>query len=557
VRAFAGRTAMIRYERARSASAEKAMAIVDFDEKQVDAIFEDIDQCHLPGAAVGIAIDGQPVYRKGFGLASMELPVVLSPRMRMRIMSVSKHFTAFAYMLLCEDGRSHIDDRVGKFLPELHPITHDVTMRQLMGHTGGLREAHDICLMFSGVGKRVSSRELLALYRDMSDVNAPPGTRWIYSNGGYLILTAVIERITGGSLEDVLRERIFDPIGMSETMLHRSDTEFLANSASLHAPSSSGGFARSSFLNMEWAGEGGIVSTIDDMLLWLAHMDAPKVGAAATWHSMRTPLRLANGTSTGYSLGLVAGRYRGIDVLSHPGGALGGNAQMLKVPGARLDVVIMVNRHDANAALLVNKILDACLPHLDPTPECDANLVSGSFHSPTTGRVIEFNTLPTVSWAEAGQQIVTIDGMEMPVEPNDEGMLWPSGFFAYNRQAITLINRPNKPPSVILDDFGHIDELSRLQPPESSDTEAIVGKYRSDATRIEASIYNTADGLRLQTDGRFGSAVSNLECLAESVWRVRLRETPYVGGILWFEPTSSGFQYSSYTTRSLRFQRTG
>ena len=94
---------------------------VKFDEEKVDSIFAELDQCHLPGAAVGIAVDGLPVYRKGFGLASMELPVLLSPTIRMRIGSTSKHFTCLAYLLLCEEGRAEIDDPIGKYLPELHP----------------------------------------------------------------------------------------------------------------------------------------------------------------------------------------------------------------------------------------------------------------------------------------------------------------------------------------------------------------------------------------------------------------------------------------------------
>lgn len=121
-----------------------------FDEGKIDAIFGQVNQCHLPGAAVGIAIGGRPVYRKGFGLASMESPVVLSAATRIRIASVTKHFTCLAYLLLCEEGKADIDDRLGKHLPELHPVTHDVTMRQLMGHTSGLRDAHDIAWQFNG-----------------------------------------------------------------------------------------------------------------------------------------------------------------------------------------------------------------------------------------------------------------------------------------------------------------------------------------------------------------------------------------------------------------------
>src|SRR5262249_45341936 len=93
--------------------------LVDFDAGKIDRIFAGLDQCHLPGAAVGIAVDGKPIYRKGFGLASMELPIVLSPTIRMRIYSTSKHFTCLAYMLLCEEGKAAIDERLGTYLPEL------------------------------------------------------------------------------------------------------------------------------------------------------------------------------------------------------------------------------------------------------------------------------------------------------------------------------------------------------------------------------------------------------------------------------------------------------
>lgn len=115
---------------------------VGFDVKKIDSIFSELDQCRLPGAAVGIAIDGKPVYRKWFGLASLELPVLLSPTTRMRIGSITKHFTCLSFLLLCEDGAAHIDDPIGRYLPDMHPVTH--AARHLMGNIGGLRHAHDI-----------------------------------------------------------------------------------------------------------------------------------------------------------------------------------------------------------------------------------------------------------------------------------------------------------------------------------------------------------------------------------------------------------------------------
>ena len=187
----------------------------EFDERKIDALFADLDQGSGPGAAVGIAIGGKPVYRKGFGLASMELPVVLSPSIRMRIGSTTKHFTALAYMLLCEEGKAGIDDPLGKYLPELHPITRTVTTRQLMTNTSGLRDSCDIRVHLQGkMGRRATRADLVSLYRNIEDVHAAPGSAWIYNNGGWVLLTAVIERLTGQSFEEVMLSRVFEPLGM-------------------------------------------------------------------------------------------------------------------------------------------------------------------------------------------------------------------------------------------------------------------------------------------------------------------------------------------------------
>jgi CubicO group peptidase (beta-lactamase class C family) len=131
-----------------------------FDSTKIDRIFAPLDQCREPGAAVAIAIGGTPVYRRGFGLANMELPILIGPAMRMRIGSITKHVTCLAYMLLCEQGRAGIDDPIEKHVPEIHPIAHGVTMRQLMGHTSGLRDILSISMSVHGTSAVTTDREL-------------------------------------------------------------------------------------------------------------------------------------------------------------------------------------------------------------------------------------------------------------------------------------------------------------------------------------------------------------------------------------------------------------
>ena len=503
-------------------------------------------------------MEGRPVYRKGFGLASMELPLSLSPSLRMRIGSSTKHFAALAYLLLCEEGKAEIDDPVGKHLPELHSVTHKATMRQLMGNTSGLRDVHDICWQFSGTGRPATAADLLSIYRDIDDNNAIPGSAWIYNNGGWLILSAAIERISGQSLEQVLRERIFDPIGMNDTLLRRFDTDFVPNSATLHMTGPSGKYEKS-YLGQAMVGEGGMASTVDDMLRWLGHMRRPTVGVARTWEAMKAPQNLNNGTSTGYSLGLMIGKYRGVDIIHHGGGVNGGGAQMLQVPAAGLDVVVLVNRHDASAVLLTNRILDVCLFDLASAKGAsNLPIATGLFRSPVTGRVVHLHRgdqLPLFAPLVKGeQQIVSIDGLDLPFEADADGVLRPIEELDYIKINVRLIGDRHAPSSIRLSDFGNVDDCVAIKPTPEAEAGIITGQYRSDTTCTQVTIGAAEAGPKMSTTGRFGSAELTLKPLAAGIWRAQPRLVTTPGGILSFD-SSGNFRFSSARNRSLLFNR--
>jgi len=395
---------------------KKPLGVI-FVEKRSTLFFAQINQCHAPGAAVGIAHCGQSVYRKGFGLANSELPIVLSPTIRMRIGSITKHFTALTFLLLCEDGEAELDGPIGAYLPELHAVARGVTARQLLGHVSGLRDAFDLSLQFSGPGKSVSSAALLAFYHDLDDTNAAPGTTWSYNNGGYLLLSAAIEKIAGRKLEDIMRERIFEPLGMHNTLLRRWDTDFVSNSAALHMSDSGGGLKDHIGNGSGRRGRRGFYSRRHAALAY-PHGCADRrqrldmgsdqdAAAARQWNIDRLRARL------------ISERHRNVDVISHAGGVMGGNAQIVKVPSAGLDVVVMVNRQDVSAALLTNRILAACIPGLSPLENASqVSFAAGTFRSPTTDRVIQL-------YGKDGQQIAAIDGVDLPVVASDDGALRP------------------------------------------------------------------------------------------------------------------------------------
>jgi D-aminopeptidase len=333
-------------------------------------------------------------------------------------------------------------------------------------------------------------------------------------------------------------------------LLRRWDTDFVPNSATLHMTTPHGGFDRSYF-GTSLSGEGGIVSTVDDMLRWLAHMDAPVVGSAASWSAMKAPQDLANGQSTDYGLGLFIGRYRGVETLYHAGGVMGGNSQMLKVPAAGLDVAIMVNRADVIGMTLVNEILDACLPGLGPVRKVSPGpFATGVFRSPTTARVVQL-------FAKEGQQIVAIDGAEMPVEPDADGVLHPAGIFGHARRTVTLAGDPEKPSSIRLNQFGSTEELMPVHKPDRVDVGTIAGRYRSHSIGTEVTICAADEGARLISAGRFGTVLYSLECLADGIWRARPMNPTARDGVLSFARDGATFRFSNDRNWALVFHRVG
>jgi CubicO group peptidase (beta-lactamase class C family) len=540
---------------------------LSFNVDKIDALFSDVDQSFGPGAVVGVAVEGRPVYRKAFGLASVELPVLLSPSMRMRIGSTTKHFTAFAFMLLCEQGKADIDDRLGKYFPELNPVTHAVTMRQLMTNTSGLREVNDLAAQFSNFhATPITTEHLLSLYRDIDDMNAPPGSTWIYNNGNWVLLTVAIERITGKSFEQAMSDLIFQPVGMLETRVRRWDFEMVPNSASTHRRSPSGVYERTEYCGgIDYAGAGAMVSTLDDMLRWLAHMDSPKVGSEWTWKLMRTAHELPNGTSTGYGLGLAIGSYRGAGIVHHAGGGFGSNVQMLKVPELSLDIMVMLNSIDSYAINRVYDILDECIDGLDPVTNAQS-YATGEFLSPKTGRFIRLKTVLKQQFDMIGrsiretegaeQQVCMIDGIDLPFAPDHDQVLRPIGTAVYMNKSITLRGNRHEPSSLLFTDYGNVDELIRIPRSTTPDLQKIAGRYRWKQTNSDLNIVTTSAGSKMYATGRFGSNEYTLECLAERVWWATSKgDAGPPWAVLVFDENASRFEFTNACNWKLPFRR--
>ncbi len=292
--------------------------------QKLDAIFEPHHRGDQPGCVVGVRLKGETIYYRSFGLASIEHGVANTPKTRMRIGSTSKHFCALSVMLLVEDGKLDLDSPVSEYVPELPELDGYPTLRQLLNHTSGYRCTQEVAYIAAGLATQPEGKVLEAQIRQTSS-NFSPGNGQLYCNSGYHLVSRIIERVSQTSFPEFLRQRIFEPAGLTETAALTSDMALLPGMATLHLPRPDGSLRRGILVNEETLGEGCIVSSLDDMMRWsaiVAGRDRP-IGSSDSWATIlgRTPL--PDGTESTYGLGIWRSDYRGLEVINHECGDIG------------------------------------------------------------------------------------------------------------------------------------------------------------------------------------------------------------------------------------------
>ncbi|MDE2369073.1 MAG: serine hydrolase [Burkholderiales bacterium] len=529
----------------------------------LDAIFAAVNRSDAPGLVVGVAQHGRPVYRRGYGLASVELGVANTAWTRMRIGSTSKHFTCLAVLLLAEEGRVDVDAGIRRYVPELPLLAGEPTLRQLMNHTGGQRCYLDVGFLSDGMAIKPKGVALQTMVRQR-DVNFAPGEKTLYNNGGYHLLSIVVERASGLPFERFLVERIFEPLGMVDTLSVPSDFEIHRNMATLHVAQPDGSWRRGIFPTEEVRGEGAMISTIDDMLRWLAHLRGPHtVGTDASWRQMTTPVRLNNGSIVPYALGLMVHEYRGVRVIHHAGGVIGGSCQMLTVPDHALDIIIMTNGAAVSAVEIANQIVDAMLGDAltRPRPECASTerfktMLDQRYYAPATGLLVGFGD------AQGKLGLCLMNNAPIPLR--DEGETLRLGFEdiamgPYTLRTADIAGGAEAPATLEITESGHRLQLERLPQPAPADAVApLAGRYRAADLDADAVVV-LEDGLwKLRIFGHHAPHEMLLQALSADVCALADPLHPQLRGALSVERRDgavSGFRVDSGRSRRVRFER--
>ncbi len=362
----------------------------------IDALFQAYETSEGPGLAVGVRWHDRVIYRRGFGLANIGSGLTLGPTTRMRIASVSKQFTALACLHLAADARLNLDAPVGEYLRDLSSLPGQPTVRQFLSHTSGLRCTLEMGTLANGLAlqPRAWQREALARQRTSQ---FEPGRAQLYCNGTYHVLSDLIEAVSGIGFEEYLTDHIFQPLGLHDTESISDPSQSLPRFASFYIKGPNEDWQLAP-IETELRGDGGVVSTVDDLLRWLQYLRTlENTGLPEAWRALIVPTRTANGAATTYTLGLKRHEYRGVGVLHHSGGLIGLSAQILTVPAHALDIVIITNGAPVSAPQLSWQIVDLILAEtLAPAiPLASANglrHLGGRYYRGASGMSIGFDT---------------------------------------------------------------------------------------------------------------------------------------------------------------------
>src|SRR5215510_8476879 len=307
-----------------------------------------------PGCAVAVSHNGKVVVNKAYGSADLERDVPITPNTVFDAASVSKQFVSAAVLLLVEDGKLSLTEDIRKYVPQLPDYAHKITLDHLMTHTSGVRDWTGIMLMTAG------HDDALAITLRQRGLNFAPGEEFSYSNSGFVLLKEIVARVSGMSFDDFTRKRLFEPLGMKNTAYRADLRRVVKNRALAYEKTPDGWLMRIKFDN-ERGGQGGLLSTPGDLLIWNDALTNGRLGAFVT-EKLLEQTKLSSGRTVGYSRGLFYDTYRGAKEIWHSGGAGGYSTYLGRFPDQGLSVAVQCNTDTMTSVSFAHRIVDLFVP---------------------------------------------------------------------------------------------------------------------------------------------------------------------------------------------------
>ncbi|HEU4434031.1 MAG TPA: serine hydrolase domain-containing protein [Pyrinomonadaceae bacterium] len=341
--------------------AQSTKSANDPQTEKVDALFAQWNKPDSPGCAVAIIKDGRVVYKRGYGSANLDYDIPISSKTVFNVGSVSKQFTAISVALLARQGKVSLDDDIRKYLPEIRQYSAPVTIRGLIYHTSGIREYSHLMQLAGMRFEDAAADEIYKIIARQKELNFDPGDEYLYSNSGYFLLARIVQRVSGKSLREFAQENIFKPLGMGSTRFQNDQSEVIRDRATGYSSRTTGGFAVQTTIS-EAVGAGGLLTAIDDLVLWERVFDQNSLpGGPAFIREALTRGTLNSGEKIDYGFGMDIETYRGLNEFGHGGATNGFNADMVRFPDQRFTVVCLCNLSNIESGRLTRQVADIYL----------------------------------------------------------------------------------------------------------------------------------------------------------------------------------------------------
>lgn len=326
---------------------------------KVDPLFASFNKPNVPGAAVTIIQDGTVLYEKGYGLASFSNKEPVSPETNFRLASLTKQFTAMAIAILTSENKLALDESLQDVFPDFPNYGKRVTIKHLLHHTSGLVSYES--LIPSGQSKQVSDSDVLEMMKRQTGTEFTPGSRYRYSNSGYVVLSQVVEKRAGQSFASFVQERIFQPLWMKNSQVYEGSGATITSRAYGHSASGTGFKQTDQSVTSATQGDGGVYTSVKELFYWDQALYGTFLLPASLMTLVFTPGELNDGSSTGYGFGWEIGSYRGLKRYSHTGSSIGFRTAIQRYPEKHFTVAVLINRADTAPWDIARSIVDTLL----------------------------------------------------------------------------------------------------------------------------------------------------------------------------------------------------
>lgn len=337
---------------------------------KVDSILSEQVPEEGPGCSVAIVRNGKIYYTTEQGLANMEYGIPVTRETPFHVASVSKQFTTFAILLLEKEGKLSLDDDIRKYLPNIPEFNRTITIHHLATHTSGMRDQWELLAMAGWrLDDVITKSQIIRILEHQQDLNFKPGSEYLYCNSGFTLLAEIVAKVSGQSFPDFCKERIFDPLEMTNTHFH-DDHEMIVKDRAYSYHLTGDSVYKKSVLSYANCGATSLFTTAEDLGRWLINLETGDTGGQDLLEKMHERGILNNGDTIGYSLGLSHGTYRGLTLIGHSGGDAGFRSYAGRFPDQQLGIVVLQNVAHANPSGLAREIAGVFLEkQMEPVEE--------------------------------------------------------------------------------------------------------------------------------------------------------------------------------------------